>query len=60
MFLIKLFVKEDLEYYFKLSIIVSYSVDGVKGFNAVQHLKAIFGELGTSPISPSFPSLSSS
>ncbi|HYZ96199.1 MAG TPA: NAD(P)H-dependent oxidoreductase [Nitrososphaeraceae archaeon] len=34
------------EYYFKPSAIVSYSVGGFGGVNAVQHLRGIFAELG--------------
>ena len=34
------------EYYFKPSAIVSYSVGGYGGVNAVQHLRIIFTELG--------------
>src|SRR5688500_19763471 len=42
------------EYYFKPSAIVSYSVGGFGGVNAVQHLRAIFAELGAPSISSSF------
>ena len=42
------------EYYFKPSAIVSYSVGGYGGVNAVQHLRLIFAELGAPSISSSF------
>ena len=42
------------EYYFKPSAIVSYSVGGFGGVNAVQHLRGIFAELGAPSISSSF------
>jgi NAD(P)H-dependent FMN reductase len=42
------------EYYFKPSAIVSYSVGGFGGVNAVQHLRGIFAELGSPSISSSF------
>src|SRR3712207_3124620 len=42
------------EYYFKPSAIVSYSVGGFGGVNAVQHLRIIFAELGAPSISSSF------
>src|SRR5215203_941125 len=42
------------EYYFKPSAIVSYSVGGFGGVNAVQHLRLIFAELGAPSISSSF------
>ena len=42
------------EYYFKPSAIVSYSVGGFGGVNAVQHLRVIFAELGAPSISSSF------
>ena len=42
------------EYYFKPSAIVSYSVGGFGGVNAVQHLREIFAELGAPSISSSF------
>ena len=41
-------------YYFKPSAIVSYSVGGFGGVNAVQHLRLIFAELGAPSISSSF------
>src|SRR5215210_3966558 len=43
------------EYYFKPSAIVSYSVGGFGGVNAVQHLRLIFAELGAPSISSPFP-----
>ena len=42
------------EYYFKPSTIVSYSVGGFGGVNAVQPRRVIFAELGASSISSSF------
>jgi NAD(P)H-dependent FMN reductase len=42
------------EYYFKPSAIVSYSVGGFGGVNAIQHLREIFAELGAPSISSSF------
>ena len=42
------------EYYFKPSAIVSYSVGGYGGVNAVQSLRLIFAELGAPAISTSF------
>ena len=42
------------EYYFKPSAIVSYSVGGFGGVNAVQSLRLIFAELGAPSISSSF------
>ncbi len=42
------------EYYFKPSAIVSYSVGGFGGVNAVQHLRLIFAELGAPSIPSSF------
>jgi NAD(P)H-dependent FMN reductase len=42
------------EYYFKPSAIVSYSVGGFGGVNAVQHRRGIFAELGAPSISSSF------
>ena len=42
------------EYYFKPSAIVSYSVGGFGGVNAVQHPRVIFAELGAPSISSSF------
>jgi NAD(P)H-dependent FMN reductase len=42
------------EYYFKPSAIVSYSVGGFGGINAVQNLRLIFAELGAPSISSSF------
>ena len=42
------------EYYFKPSAIVSYSVGGFGGVNAVQYLRGIFAELGAPSISSSF------
>jgi NAD(P)H-dependent FMN reductase len=42
------------EYYFKPSAIVSYSVGGFGGVNAVQNLRLIFAELGAPSISSSF------
>jgi NAD(P)H-dependent FMN reductase len=42
------------EYYFKPSAIVSYSVGGYGGVNAVQHLRIIFAELGAPSMSSSF------
>ena len=42
------------EYYFKPSAIVSYSVGGYGGVNAVQNLRMIFAELGAPSISSSF------
>ena len=42
------------EYYFKPSAIVSYSVGGFGGVNAVQHLRGILAELGAPSISSSF------
>ena len=42
------------EYYFKPSAIVSYSVGGFGGVNAVQHLRLIFSELVAPSISSSF------
>ena len=42
------------EYYFKPSAIVSYSVGGYGGVNAVQSLRLIFAELGAPAISSSF------
>ena len=43
-----------LEEYYKPSAIVSYSVGGFGGVNAVQHLRGIFAELGAPSISSSF------
>src|SRR6188472_2376822 len=43
------------EYYFKPSAIVSYSVGGFGGVNAVQNLRLIFAELGAPSIPSSFP-----
>jgi NAD(P)H-dependent FMN reductase len=42
------------EYYFKPSAIVSYSVGGFSGINAVQNLRLIFAEVGAPSISSSF------
>jgi NAD(P)H-dependent FMN reductase len=46
------------EYYFKPSAIVSYSVGGFGGVNAVQYLRIIFAELGAPSISSSSFSIS--